>query len=214
MFLHFGTKENTLSKEDYPYKCEYCKSNGTTFLFVNNKYVHFWYLPLFQYSKKVYFRCGVCDNLKVGENIPFNYKFKAIQLLKRTKTPLVHYAGTFMFVFVVISLVVKFNFDSKEDKLLLQKPLPGDVYWYKISQSNYTLLKVVSANNDSVFVLENKYVTNKFMNLYDIDSDEFYSNQTYGIAMKELSQMYEEGEIIGVKRKEISLQTEILKRLP
>jgi hypothetical protein len=212
--LHFGTKENTLVKQNTIHKCENCDSLKTTFLFVNNKYCHIWFVPIFQYEKDVYLRCKACNYLRAYKWMPLNFKFEAKELLKRTKTPIVHYAGSLMLIFIVVSFSIKFSFDSKEEKLLLQEPKVGDVYTYKASRSNYTLLKVLRVSKDSVFVSENKYITNKLMSLYEMDSDEFYSNETYGIGMNNLLQMHEEGEIMGVERKKRNLQTEIFKRLP
>ena len=90
--------------------------------------------------------------------------------------------------------------NDKENLTFINSPLAGDVYHLKTETGNYTTAKVVAVENDSVYVVFNKFEINKSSKVETLDEPDNYEPEEYSITPQDLQQLLEDGEITDVDR--------------
>lgn len=131
------------------------------------------------------------------------YVRKRYETLKsKVRPPFWTFSGAIIAVALIVWGVVISQQDKEQDARFIVDPRKGDVYEVWEGSEHYTLCKVESVVGDTVFLLPNRYETNKISGLENLknEEDSSYVPYTFPLLKKDLKAMFDKGEILGVDR--------------
>ncbi len=196
----YGTKYKFLNSKNPSYlSCSHCKTEGNISMKVLTKYAYLYFIPMFPMKKVGIAECGHCKKVYKEKEMSEQMKKELQNQKDKTKSPIWQYSGSVLLVLVISGAVFFKNLENEEKEKFIQSPQKGDVYEYK-EANGYSTMKVVSVNSDSVFIKYNTYGIDKISKIDQIELPENYEKEVYRISKKQLQEMYEKREIIGVNR--------------
>lgn len=185
-------------------KCPKCKSENELHFSIYRKYTHITLIPLFPVGKSVFIKCNHCE-----ENFDYEDLTESGQLqLKNEKLE----SSIWMFsgsVIVALFLIFTINnyFDKKEEtRLLIKNPVEGDIYNLKLSNGYYSNLRIDKVTKDSIYTTHNDFDAYLPYEADDLDKAENYSNRKVSCSKTALFRLYENDEIIKIKRSEYPME--------
>lgn len=189
-----NVKNGIISNE----KCPKCKTENSLHFSIYRKYVHLTLIPLFPVGKSVFINCNHCDGNFDYEDLNENCQQKLAN--EKLSNSLWLFSGSFIIFLFLIFTINSFLSDNDETKLLIKKPIIGDVYNLKFSNGHYSTLKINKITADSVYTTHNDFYVYLPYELDDLDKAENYSNRKVSYSKKDLKQLYNNDEIIKIKR--------------
>jgi hypothetical protein len=198
--IFYGSKGVHLHSEQAGgIKCSNCEQHSTHTISIFGKYAHVYWIPFFSIGKKGVSECNHCkitlEPKEMSEPLRLAYK----NAKGNAKSPIWHWSG--IGVIAAIIGLVAFNSSQHEKDVIvyINNPQLGDVYEYKPNDF-YSLLKVTSVSQDSVFVIANNYEMEMQSSLYKIDKESNYTTEPYGISKERIKELFESKEILDVDR--------------
>lgn len=200
----FGTKKKEIkSGRISNIVCHYCSENVTMNYSVETSYFHLYWIPIFPYKKRTYADCTECDTL-------FEYKHFSEQLknklnreneLKPSKNPVWMYSGLLILgVIIPLAFFQSSRADSKKDNYV-NNPKVGDVYYLNSLPSKYTTMKIAAVEKDSVHFILNDTSVTKFVKVFSINEDHYYSTKNKSYSKSQLTKLLENDSIYSIDRK-------------
>ncbi len=180
--------------------CPHCQNTDGISISVFGKYAHIFWIPTFPIGKEGVSECQHCKHTMKEKEMPDNFKH-AFKAFKSTlKTPVWHFSGLMVVALIVGWFMWSGSQNDKENLTFIDAPLSGDVYHLKTETGNYTTAKVVAVEDDSVYVVFNKFEINKSSQVESLDEPDNYEPEEYSITKEDLLQLLEDGEITDVDR--------------
>lgn len=180
--------------------CPSCNTQGSITASVFRRHAHIFWIPLFPIGKKGGTECQHCKQVLEPSAMPLSIKKEYDKINAASKGPIWQYIGLVIIAVFAVFIYVSGEKNKELEQSYLITPLVGDVYRYEIETSRYSTLKVISVSEDSVFVSQNEYETNKKKSVSSIDKEENYSEFTFGISKERISQMYNQKAIYSINR--------------
>jgi len=199
----YGTSKKKLLSETVMEKCQNCGNQFCVDVIIYQKWFHVFWVPILPNGKTGVSQCGKCNQVLAPNQMSPNIKMTYNHLLKQAKAPIWTYSGIVLIVVLIAFFTINdFMNDAKNKKFALA-PQKGDIFKVKTRDDLYTLYKVEKVEGDSVFILINKYETNKSTGLNDLKrkGEEAYSPVIFSFSRKELKEMYDKDEIFDIERK-------------
>lgn len=192
-----------LSETLHSEKCPSCNTLGSTDVQVYTKYAHVFWIPFCPLPKEILTICGHCKKVQTAKEMPAHIKEQALEIKKQVKMPFYYWVGAAALTLLVFSVFTSISEDNKKTASYAANPQIGDVYQVKLSSNSYTLFKVSSIQNDTVFFSINQYEVNKSSGL---DKAELVNPASFlpidsPITKKEITNKIEKGDILKIKRK-------------
>lgn len=198
--IFYGSKGVHLKSEKVSgVKCSYCEQQGTHTVSVFGRYAYLYWIPFFPMGKKGVSECDNCKRTLEPKEMNDQLKMAYQNVKSHTKTPIKHWSGLGIILLIIAFTVYSVNQHKKDVLVYLENPQVGDVYEYQPSDY-YSLLKVTSVSNDSVFVSSNKYEVERKSGLRKINKDANFDGKPYGISKQELKDLYESEKILDIDR--------------
>ncbi|NNC70951.1 MAG: hypothetical protein HKN90_09040 [Flavobacteriaceae bacterium] len=198
--IFYGAKGVHLKSEKVTgVKCSYCEQQGPHTVSVFGKYAYLYWIPFFPIGKKGVSECDNCKRTLEPKEMNADLKLAYQNVKSKAKTPITHWAGTAIILVIVAFTIYSVNQHKKDVLIYLDSPEVGDVYEYQPSDF-YSLLKVTSVSNDSVFVSSNKYEVERKSRLRKINKDVNFDGIPYGIGKQELLALYKSKKILDIDR--------------
>jgi len=195
LLLHGHRTARIKIYSDHSQACKNCRSFDLT-IAVYRKYFHVFFLPIFAYgekSAKVW--CSACGESFRSDSLLREYE-------KKARSPLYLYSGVLLVGLLIAGGIIAHIATKSQDAQFVRQPVAGDVYLIRHDASDgplYSFLKLKALTNDSVFLIRSRYGYNRFVYKFN-DEDYFMKEQTVNISRKQLQEMYDQDEIISVKR--------------
>ncbi len=198
--IFFGSRGTNLHNEQVSgIKCSHCEQTTTHTISIYGRYFHVWWIPTFPIGKKGFSECNNCKRTLESKEMNESLKLAYQNVNSNTKSPIWYWSGIGI-VGVLIGLISFMAGRHDKDAITyINAPKTGDTYEYKPNES-YSLLKVASVSQDSVFVISNDYEIGRQSKLYKIDKPENYTTEPYGISKDELKNLFESKDILDVDR--------------
>lgn len=198
--IFYGTKGAHLKSEKVSgIKCSYCEQQGSHTISVFARYAYLYWIPVFPLGKKGVSECDNCkrtiDPSQMNEQLKLAYN----NVKSSAKTPILHWTGLIILAAAVLFAIFASKQHKKDAIVYINDPQIGDVYEYKPNEY-YSLLKVASVSQDSVYVISNSYEIERKSKLYKIDKAANYTTNPFGISKKEIKEWYETKKILDVDR--------------
>ena len=124
------------------------------------------------------------------------------ELKKSTRFPLWSWAGAALFVLLMAGTAIAGRYHERDRLGYLAAPRAGDIYTVHSpgDSTKYSLLKVVSANGNTVEVTSNDYETDDHAPLAELNAPAKYSKETYSLAGLDLQIMHDKDQLTDVTR--------------
>ena len=195
----YGRKGKILAKEAVTDKCPNCQTQNSIDMYIVQNYAHVFWIPLLPIGKTGVSQCSQCKGVLKLREMPL-YLMKTYETVKtKTKTPIWMFLGlAIIAVFIIVNLIDSRKKDQN-NSTFITAPKAGDIFEIKTKDNQYTLFKTVWVVGDSVYVNINKYTSDKSSGLAAMKNKE-YSESVYALSKKELKEMFDKGNILGVDR--------------
>jgi len=198
--IFYGSKGNHLHSEQVNgIKCSHCEQQTTHTFSVFGRYAHIYWIPLFPMGKKGVSECNHCKITLAPKEMdePLKLAFKNVN--GNTRTPFWHWSGLGLIAILIALLSFTGSQHKKDAVTYINDPKKGDVYEFKANEY-YSLLKVASVSEDSIFVIANDYEIERQSRLYKIDKSSNYTTTPYGISRERIKELFASKEILDVDR--------------
>jgi hypothetical protein len=195
----YGRKGKILAKEPVTDKCPNCQTQNSIDMYIVQDYAHVFWIPLIPIGKTGVSHCGQCKGVLKLREMPL-YLMKTYETVKvKTKTPIWMFLGLAIIAVFIIVNVIDSRKKDQNNSTFITAPKAGDIFEIKTKDNQYTLFKTVWVVGDSVYVNINKYTSDKSSGLAAMKNKE-YSESVYALSKKELKEMFDKGNILGVDR--------------
>ncbi|ADV49522.1 hypothetical protein Celal_2228 [Cellulophaga algicola DSM 14237] len=180
--------------------CPNCEEKGTLLISVYRKHAHIFWVPIFPLGKSGASHCKNCKQALRSNEMPEPLK-KEYQIIKKeTKGPIWQFSGVFIAFFFLIFAGFTSQNNKKLEQEYLNQPMAGDVYEYRVANKQFSTMKVIQVDSDSLFIALNDFEISEASRIYKIDSPENYPDVVYGFSKKEITAMYSSGKIFDINR--------------
>jgi hypothetical protein len=182
--------------------CPNCATPEALQLSLFSRYVHIYWVPLLPYSKPVLAQCSHCQRAWETKELPAELQESVRGFKKETRAPLWHWSGLALIAVFIAWAAVASSQDARANADYLAAPRAGDIYTVRDqdNQSNYSLLKVVSAKGNAVELVANEYQVNNSHPIDDLNSPGKYSKESFSMTQFELQIMKNKGQLTDVDR--------------
>lgn len=197
----YGTKSTKGKLIDANCQCPFCGQENSLAVLPYQKSFHIYWIPIIPTGKELFVVCKAC-----GHDVPDHYIGGITpEIKKQAKTPLTTFIGLFIILalaaFVFYASTTSESSSKNDAVTILTNPKVGDVLEMKINNNQYTLCKVTSISNDSIYLQFSKNATDKKKYLKDLKKS--FSNEVSspdmidGYTRPELFGLISKGVIIG-----------------
>ncbi len=202
--IFFGTrKKEVKSGRISNVVCGYCDENVSMNYVVETSYFHLYWIPIFPYKKRTYIDCPECDTLFESKHFsePVKNKLQRENDLKPARNPIWMFSGLLILAVIIpLAFFQSSRADSKKGDYK-DNPKVGDVYFLNSLPSKYTTMKIAAVEKDSVHFILNDTTVTKFMKVFGINEDRYYSTKTKSYSKAQLTQLLENDSIYSIDRK-------------
>ena len=200
--IFYGTKGSHLNNERKGgIKCDNCNEITNHNISVYGKYGYLYWIPVFPMGKKVFSECSNCKVTNDFKQMNEKLKDASADVKRNTKTPIWYWSGL-----GIIALLISYGAYSsskhKEDMLTyIEKPAVGDIIEYRVNKTGYySTLKIKSVTQDSIFVIQNDYETDKKSGISSINKVKNYTATPYSIGKNEIKKLFNDGIFFDINR--------------
>jgi hypothetical protein len=198
----YGTKLISILTESIDEACPNCGNDKSIQMSVFQKYAYIFWIPFFPMGKHTVTECSHCKQALYENEFTSTMLTHSESMKSKGKIPLWTYSGLVLFSIIIIVGIISEKQNDEKNDTLVSKPQVGDIYEVKVAEKQYTLYKVHSITNDTIYVLINNYETNIVTGLDDIKSkgSEAYAVETEPMLLSQLKELHEAGNIINIHR--------------
>jgi len=197
-----NVKNGVISNE----KCPKCEIENTLHFSIYKKYTHITMIPLFPVGKYVNIQCGNCQTLFDYDDLSYSAQEKLQN--EKLENSIWMFSGSIIMLLVIIYGINVFINNNKKTADLIKKPEVGDVYNLKFSNGYYSTMKIDKITTDSIFTTHNDFDAYLPYEVDDLDKKENYSVRKVSYSKKAIIELYENNEIIKIRRAKSPLEAE------
>ncbi|UOQ71410.1 hypothetical protein [Hymenobacter cellulosilyticus] len=206
----YGTNGSHVRTEPRPgLACPACTTPDALHLSVFSRYAHIYWIPVVPYTKPAVAQCLHCQSAWALAELPAEageVKQALRTFRKETRAPWWQWSGLAALVVLAVWGFIMSQQNTRDNAAYIAAPRVGDIYTVRANDSTgkaqYSLLKVVSAQGNTVELVGNDYVSDNAEPLGLLNDPEKYSKQTFPLTFLDLQVMMNKGEITDVDRLE------------
>ncbi|AIY13239.1 zinc-ribbon domain-containing protein [Cellulophaga baltica] len=180
--------------------CPNCEEKGSLLISVYRKHAHIFWIPIFPLGKSGASHCKNCKQALRSSEMPEHLKHEYQKIKKEVKGPIWQFSGMFIALFVLVFAGFASQNNKKLEQEYLNQPMAGDIYEYRVANKQFSTMKVIEVDTDSVFIALNDFEISKASRIYKIDKPENYPDVVYGFSKQEITAMYSSGKIFDINR--------------
>jgi len=189
-----NVKNGTVSNE----KCPKCEAENALHFSIYKRYTHLTLIPLFPVGKYVNIQCNNCSETFEFENLSANIQDQL--KIQKLKSSIWMFTGSIALALFVVFTINNYIQKKDETSVLIKNPIIGDIYNLKFSNGYYSSMRIDKVTNDSVYATHNNFNAYLPYDIDDIDKPENYSDRKVNYSKKDIINLYQEDEIIEIKR--------------
>jgi len=175
--------------------CPKCHSTGTMRMVVYQKYATLFFIPFMPNGKEAAANCQNCnavyDKLVFTDSLKQSYK-----KIKKLPSWWMYSALTLMVAFVAFGFYMV-KVEQRESARLVLQPAAGHIYDVKLEDKVFTLLKVTAVKGDSVYLVQNQFMTDDYSGFSGLHEKPFRSD-AHAVPKKQIKEWYDSGMIRNV----------------
>lgn len=182
--------------------CPSCGQSQTIVIAPYHRYFHLFWIPIFPIGKEYAIGCEACGHIIDKKDFHFSSEINS-----HIKAPKWHFIGLFLIIALFAYFIIDHTIEEKSNKSTaieyISTPAVGDVYEFYLKESKeYSLMKVVEIEDDTICVVFNEYATTKksgLENLKDKYSNN-YENDIYMYSKGNLLELLEDKVLLKINR--------------
>jgi hypothetical protein len=184
--------------------CPACHAPNQLRVSIFSRYAHIYWIPVLPYRKPAVVQCQHCQAAWELGQIPAEADAvkQAVRAHKQaTRAPWWHWSGAALLA-LGVAWAAFFSIRKKQNaETFLAAPRAGDIYTLRNDSSqNYTLLKVVRAQANTVEVVANEYETDNAQPLSKLNRPDYFGQETVTLTHLDLLTMKNKGQLTDVDR--------------
>lgn len=180
--------------------CPQCQAKGALSFSVFSRHAHIFWIPLFPIGKVGGCQCKECEHVMKPKEMPDDIRQQYNNLKGESSVPKWQFSGLLLLVLAIGAFQYSEAREKEKERGYITHPVEGDVYEYKTDDGNYSTMRVDRIDGDTLYISPNDYATNKKSGIPDIDKDENYLEDVYGLTRKDILDLYDAGDIYDVNR--------------
>ncbi|MCC3159034.1 hypothetical protein LJ737_17455 [Hymenobacter sp. 15J16-1T3B] len=201
----YGTNGSHVRTEPLPgASCPACRTANEMQVSVFSRYVHIYWVPLLPYGKPAVAQCQRCQADWELKQLPPEAEAlkQAVRARKKaTRAPWWQWSGAAVLALAGIWTADAAIRDGHDNEAFLAAPQVGDIYTLRDdSTHNYTLLKVVQAQANTVEVVANEYETDNAQPIQKLNKPDYFGKETVTLTHLDLLSMKNKGQLTDVDR--------------
>ncbi|TLX72800.1 hypothetical protein E9993_16800 [Labilibacter sediminis] len=198
----YGWKSSHIRTTKQPHlTCPDCQEKGGIISSIYGRYVHIFWIPLIPLGKTGGTQCNACGKTFKAKEMPEDIKREYKEFKSNTAMPVWHLSGMVIIALIVGFAMISEKLEAQDELEYINNPLAGDVYEYEAGTNEFSTLKVIEVNEDSVFFVNNNYAFSTKSGIEKIDVDSCYDKDIYVMSKLELKGMFDDGTIFDINRK-------------
>jgi len=198
--IFYGTKGAHLKSEKVSVtKCAHCEQQTSYTVSIFGRYAYLYWIPIFPLPKKGVAECDNCKVTLEPKQMDEHLRMKYDNVNRNVKTPITYWIGSLILLAAIAFGIYSVNQHKKDVVEYIKAPQAGDVVEYKPTDF-YSTLKITRVENDSVYFAQNKYEIERQSKIYKIDKASNYTEEVYGISLKDYQKMFDTNEFLDVDR--------------
>lgn len=190
-----NAKNGIISNE----KCPKCETENALHFSIYKRYTHLTLIPLFPVGKYVNIQCSNCKESFEYEDLSENIQYQLKN--QKLKSSIWMFTGSIAIALFVIFTINNYTQKKDETSVLIKKPIIGDIYNLKFSNGYYSTMRIDKVTIDSVYTTQNDFNAYLPYEIDDIDKPENYSDGKVTYSKRDILKLYQEDEIIEIKRR-------------
>jgi hypothetical protein len=205
MIFLIGTQDSNIKNGSIlNERCPKCKTENELHFSIYRKYTHITLIPLFPVGKSVFIRCGHCEERFNYEDLSENGQLKLRN--EKLDHSIWMFSGSIILALFFIFTINKYLDKKNETSLLIKNPIEGDIYNLKLSNGYYSNMRIDKITKDSIYTTHNDFNAYMPYEVDDLDKAENYSNRKVSYSKTALIQLYENDEIIKIRRSKYPIE--------
>ncbi|GAB3832947.1 hypothetical protein [Hymenobacter jeollabukensis] len=203
--IFFGTNGSHVRTEPLPgVACPACHTANQLRVSIFSRYVHLYWIPVLPYSKPAVVQCQQCQATWEFGKIPAEADAvkQAVRARKAaTRAPWWQWSGAVLLAMGIAWAAIFTIRKAQNSDAFLAAPRVGDIYTVRDdSTQNYSLLKVVRAQANTVGVVANAYETDDSHPLRKLNLPGNFSKEPFTLTQLDLRSMKNKGQLTDVDR--------------
>ena len=202
----FGTGITYLNTVDSDSsKCPNCGAEKTFRFHIFGRYFHVFRIPFIPIGKGWDTDCRECKHAFLVHDLDKETRHELKKVSRSQFPPIWHFSGVVAILLATVFVLYNGRTVEEPRDEYAQSPQIGDIYHTKgETDGYYSSWKVANVTNDSIYVHLNVYETSGITGLSDIDVEDNYTEETYGLALSEIPSLLEENEIVAIERNDLN----------
>ncbi|MBG8553675.1 hypothetical protein [Hymenobacter guriensis] len=202
----YGTNSSPVRTQLQPgLACPACANAEKMQLSVFSRYAHIYWVPLVPFAKPAVAQCLHCKGTWALGELPAEATDlrQALQALKKqTLAPWWQWSGLLVLLLLAAWGLWASGQNKKDNAAYLAAPRVGDVYTVRKndSTSEYSLLKVVSTQGNTIELVANEYAIDNAHPLRKLNDPAKYSKEPFSLSRLDLQVMQQKGQLTDVDR--------------
>lgn len=202
MIVYGSNSSHLLTEPVTAAPCHVCGASDSLRMSVFGRYTHVYWLPLFPAGKLGGAECRHCQQVTEHNQLPSHLQSHFSTLKQRANAPAWHYAGLLLMALMGLGTFTASGLNNKEDIAFLNRPHTGDLYHVRTQEGNFSLLKVVAVDGNSVQLQANTYQTSNSATVAELNKPENYDRESFDLTRYDLQIMRQKEQILDVERPE------------
>ncbi|WP_153799810.1 zinc-ribbon domain-containing protein [Foetidibacter luteolus] len=200
----YGGRASEITQKTLTGKCPNCEKENAVRVHFFQKYVHVFWVPLIPVEKTAVSQCSSCKQVLKEKEMPDSLKVACSKVKNEIKTPLWTFAGFAVIGSIIISGIINSKLQANINAGKIMSPQNGDVLEIKTKSGEYTIYRVESVQDSTVFIKVSDYVANMPSGLSTIKhkGEKAYSDKLFAITKSKLKKMLDEERILNIDRDE------------
>lgn len=197
----YGWKSTGIGQAQIPEPCPNCSTENSVQMHVFKKYAHVFWIPLFPFGNTAVTECDHCKQVLRKNEFPAQFKERYERVKAEAKNPIWTWSGLGLLAVLIIFAFISSGQHQEELKSYAANPQVNDLYTWSM-EGDYTLAKVVSISNDTVYVQFHEYSINKAHKVNQLLSEhpEAFSAELVGIPSDQIPSLVADDTIHDIDR--------------
>lgn len=195
----YGTRGKLIKSEMIAEPCANCNNANSIEMNVFQRWAHIFWIPFFPIGKTGVSQCMHCKQVLTLKQMPEMLRISYSNLKSQAKTPIWTFSGLLLLAIIIVAVIITGKQKDERVKAMISALKANDVLEIKLDDGNYTLAKVSRVKGDSVFIVVNKFQTDKASGI-DKLKKEAYDAQEEVLTVEALKSMNAKNQILDIER--------------
>jgi hypothetical protein len=152
-------------------ECPNCNDIGEMYIWGYTKYLHIYWIPMWNIGKKIKYGCDSCDKIVKSKKL-FGVSKEQIQAVKSEirRPPIWHFTGSLILIFIILFVVYAVVSENKRTTAYFNEPEINDIYYInarELGEDYYTSWLLINTDGENMVFAKNLFQPEDISDLSD-----------------------------------------------